>query len=65
MSAGGQFKRGDKLWVHGPGGSARPAICVGDGENAVFLGGPGLVYVVFEDTREPGEVEIDRVTPRA
>jgi hypothetical protein len=58
------FERGEKLWVHGAGDDARPAIYVGGGENATFFGGPPLAYIVFEDTREPAEVNLDQITPR-
>ncbi len=60
----GLFEQGAKLWVHGPGGAMRPAVYVGGGENATFFGGPPLAYVVFEDTREGAEVELDQITPR-
>jgi hypothetical protein len=58
------FAKGQKLWVHGPDGAQRPAVYVGDGDNATFFGGPPLVYVVFEDTREGAEVELEQVTKR-
>lgn len=58
------FHEGQKIWVQGSDGSARPAIYVGEGDNATFFGGPPLVYIVFADTREGGEVEMDRVTAR-
>ena len=58
------FEKGQKIWVHGEGGTQRPAIFVGEGENATFFGGPPLCYVVMEDTKEGGEVELDRVTAR-
>lgn len=58
------FKKGEEVNVHMSDGSVRPAIYVGEGENSVFFGGPPLVYVVMEDTKEPGEVELDRVTSR-
>jgi hypothetical protein len=57
------FEKGDKIWVHTEGGQ-RPAIYVGDGDNATFFGGPPLAYVVMEDTEEGGEVELDRITAR-
>jgi hypothetical protein len=60
----GAFAEGQKLWVHGPDGAARPAVYVGGGDNATFFGGPPLAYVVFEDTREGAEVEVDRITAR-
>jgi hypothetical protein len=62
--ADGLFEQGQKLWVAEPDGSARPAIYVGDGDNATFFGGPPLAYVVFADTRDGAEVELDRLTPR-
>lgn len=58
------FEKGQKIWVHNADGSASPAIFVGDGENATFFGGPPLCYVVMEETKEGGEVELDRVTAR-
>jgi hypothetical protein len=64
MSDDGPFERGAKLWVHGADGVARPAVYVGGGDNATFFGGAPLAYVVFEDTREPAEVEIEQITPR-
>jgi hypothetical protein len=60
----GLFEQGQKLWVHGPEGKARPAVFVGDGDNAAFFGGPPLAYIVFADTREGAEVELDRLTVR-
>jgi len=64
MDDDGPFAQGTKVWVHGPGGAARPAVYVGSGDNATFFGGPPLAYVVFEDSREPAEVELDQITPR-
>ncbi|MCB0868450.1 MAG: hypothetical protein KDB48_07120 [Solirubrobacterales bacterium] len=58
------FRKGEKIWVHTEGGGQRPAIYVGDGDNATFFGGPALAYVVMEDTEEGGEVELDRITSR-
>lgn len=58
------FKEGQHIWVQEPDGSSRPAVYVGDGDNATFFGGPPLAYIVFEDTREGAEVELDRVTAR-
>lgn len=57
------FDRGQEVWVNYPDG-VRPAIYVGEGDNATFFGGPPLAYVVFADTREGAEVEMDRVTAR-
>jgi hypothetical protein len=64
MADDGLYQQGQKLWVQEPGGDARPAVYVGGGDNATFFGGPPLAYVVFEDTREGAEVELERLTPR-
>jgi hypothetical protein len=58
------FHQGQRVWVHGLDGAAREAIFVGGGDNATFFGGPPLAYVVFPDTREGVEIELDRVTAR-
>ncbi len=58
------FKKGEKVWVHLEGGEARPAVYVGDADQATFFGGPPLSYVVMEDTDEGAEVELDRITAR-
>ena len=60
----GFFEQGQKIWVHTPDGGARPALWVGEGDNATFFGGPPLAYVVFTDTREGAEVALDRITAR-
>lgn len=64
MSSDGLFHQGQRVWVHGPDGAQREAIYVGGGENATFFGGPPLAYIVFPDTREGVEIELDRITPR-
>ena len=64
MADDGLFEQGQKLWFHDDDGNARPVIYVGDGDNATFFGGPPLAYVVFADTRDGAEVELDRLTPR-
>lgn len=58
------FKKGEKVWVHTEGGGQRPAVYVGDGDNATFFGGPPLGYVVMVDTEEGAEVAVDRITAR-
>jgi len=58
------FKKGQEVNVHMADGSTRPAIFVGEGESSTFFGGAPMVYLVMEDTKEPAEVELDRVTGR-
>ena len=58
------FHEGQKVWVLLPDGEPRPAIFVGEGENATFFGGPPLAYVVFADDRTGAEVQLDTVVPR-
>jgi len=57
------FHEGQKVWVEGPNGQ-RPAVFVVEAEASTFFGGAPQVYVVFTDTREGAEVEIDRVIAR-
>lgn len=58
------FKKGEKVWVHTEEGGARPAVYVGDAEQATFFGGPPRAYVVLEDSDEGAEVDLDRITSR-
>jgi len=58
------FHEGQRLWVQGPDGAARPAIYVGSAEGMAFLGGPPIAYVVLTDTRESAEVQLDWLTAR-
>ena len=58
------FHEGQRVWIHGPDGSARPALYVGGADGLSFLGGPPIAYVVFTDTREAAEVQLDWVTAR-
>ena len=48
----------------GPDGAERPAIYVGEGENASWFGGPPLAYIVFADDRSRAEVQLDTIVPR-
>ena len=57
------FHEGQKVWVEFPDGQ-RPAIFIGEADGATFFGGPPQIYVVFADTREGGQVEMDRVIAR-
>ena len=59
-----EFQRGDAIWVVGDDGSQRAAEYVGEGELSAWFGGAPTVYVVYEDTREGGSVEVNRVIPR-
>ncbi len=61
---GGGFNEGQKIWVMLEDGTQRPAVFVGEGDNATFFGGPPLAYVVFEDDRSGAEVQLDTVIPR-
>jgi len=61
---GGGFNEGQKIWVMLEDGTQRPAVFVGEGDNATFFGGPPLAYVVFEDDRSVAEVQLDTVVPR-
>ena len=42
MAASEGFSEGQKIWVTVADGSQRPAIYVGEGENASWFGGPPL-----------------------
>ena len=59
-----EFHKGDPIWVIGPDGSQRAAEYVGEGELSAWFGGSPTVYVVYEDTRQGGSVEVERVIPR-
>jgi len=61
---GSGFNEGQKIWVMLEDGTQRPAVFVGEGDNATFFGGPPLAYVVFEDDRSGAEVQLDTVIPR-
>jgi hypothetical protein len=60
----GQFQKGQPVWVIEADGSQRAAEYVGEGELSAWFGGTPTVFVVFEDTREGGQVEVDRVIAR-
>jgi hypothetical protein len=60
----GQFRKGEPVWVMGPGGSQRAADFVGEGETSAWFGGAPTVIVVYLDTRTGEAVEVDRVVPR-
>lgn len=57
------FHEGQRVWVQQADGGARPGIYVGSAELTWFGGSPSA-YVVYPESREGEEVEIDRVTPR-
>ena len=58
------FHEGQKIWVMVGDGGQRPAIYVGEGENASWFGGPPLAYIVFADDRSGAEVQLDTIVPR-
>jgi hypothetical protein len=64
VEASDGFHEGQKVWVIVRDGSQRPAIYVGEGENASWFGGPPLAYVVFADDRSGAEVQLDMIVPR-
>jgi hypothetical protein len=59
-----QFHKGQPVWVIEPDGSQRAAEYVGEGELSAWFGGAPTVFVVFEDTRDGAQVEVDRVIAR-
>jgi len=59
-----RFHKGQPVWVMEPDGSQRPAEYVGEGETAAWFGGAPVVIVVYADTREGAQVEVDRVIAR-
>ena len=58
------FHEGQKIWVLLQDGNQRPAIYVGEGENASWFGGPPLAYIVFQDDNSGAEVQVDMIIPR-
>jgi hypothetical protein len=64
MEAGEGFQEGQKIWVLLQDGSQRPAVYVGEGQNASWFGGPPLAYVVFSDDSSGAEVQLDTIVPR-
>jgi hypothetical protein len=59
-----RFHKGQPVWVLGPDGAERAAEYVGEGETSAWFGGPPTAIVVFVDTREGAQVEIDRIVAR-
>ncbi len=59
-----QFRKGQPVWVIEPDGSQQAAEYVGEGELSAWFGGAPTVFVVFEDTRDGAQVEVDRVIAR-
>jgi hypothetical protein len=59
-----RFHKGQPVWVIEADGSQRAAEYVGEGELSAWFGGSPTVFVVFDDTREGGQVEVDRVIAR-
>jgi hypothetical protein len=61
---GGQFHKGQPVWVIAPDGSQRAAEFVGAGQLSTWFGGSSTAIVVYLDTRNGEAVDIDRVIPR-
>ncbi len=61
---GGEFHRGQAIWVIAQDGSQRAAEYVGAAETSAWFGGPPKVFVVYADTRSGEAVAVDRVIPR-
>ena len=59
-----EFHRGDAIWVVGSDCSRAAAEYVGEGELSAWFGGAPTVYVVYEETKQGGAVEVNRVIPR-
>jgi hypothetical protein len=59
-----EFHKGQPIWVIEPDGSQRAAEYVGEGELSAWFGGTPTVFVVYEDTRDGAQVEVDRVIAR-
>jgi hypothetical protein len=60
-----QFHKGQPIWVIEPDGSQRAAEYVGEGELSAWFGGTPTVFVVYEDTRDGAQVEVERVIARS
>jgi hypothetical protein len=60
-----EFHKGQPIWVIEPDGSQRAAEYVGEGELSAWFGGTPTVFVVYEDTRDGAQVEVDRVIARS
>ena len=60
-----EFQKGQPIWVIEPDGSQRAAEYVGEGELSAWFGGTPTVFVVYEDTRDGAQVEVDRVIARS
>lgn len=58
------FSEGDPIWVEEADGSRRPAVFIGEADQATWFGGGPGVYVVFIDTRQGAEVGMERIVPR-
>lgn len=56
------FSKGQRLWVHSLDAEPRAAVYMGCDDR--MYRGAVRAYVVFEDTRRLGEIEIDRLTAR-
>jgi len=61
----GTFWAGDPVWVMQSDGTRRAGQYLGAREASAWTGGSEKAFVVYLDTQSGGEVEVDRVVPRA
>jgi hypothetical protein len=64
VNAPSGFHEGQKVWITVGDGSQRPAIYVGEAEQASWFGGPPRAYVVYADDRTGAEVPVELIVPR-
>lgn len=52
------------MWVEQADGTQRPAIFVGEADQASWFGGQPAAYVVYPDTKSGSEVALMRIVAR-
>jgi hypothetical protein len=58
------FHEGQRVFVEQADGTQRPAIFVGEADQASWFGGQPGAYVVYPETKSGEEVALMRVVPR-
>ena len=58
------FEAGQPVWVEDEDGSRRPAVYVGENEQASWFGGSPTAYVAHPETKAAEVVPIYRIVPR-